>query len=150
MTSGEEGGNNKRTLGYCSASPASRVWCPHLRTAVQFLLARAGRQAPVHEPGWCVPAVERVGGHAAVFLRAYLGCQRQRDDSRVLHLTASRSNNCESHLSGEKKKKKKIKPPCDWSVSTGSFKAAAHIAPNREQRSIFSPQDWTVWASYIR
>lgn len=34
----------------------------------------------------------------SVFLGAYLSCQRQRDD-RVLHLTASRSNNCESHLS---------------------------------------------------
>lgn len=43
---------------------------------------------------------------AAVFLGAYLSCQRRRDD-RVLHLTASRSNNCESRLSGEKKKKKK-------------------------------------------
>lgn len=37
-------------------------------------------------------------GGGSVFLGAYLSCQRQRDD-RVLHLTASRSNNCESHLS---------------------------------------------------
>lgn len=53
-------------------------------------------------------------------------------DDRLLHLTASRSNNCKSHLRESR--------PRDWSMSTGSFKAAAHIAQNREQHIFLKAQ----------
>lgn len=53
-------------------------------------------------------------------------------DDRVFHLTASRSNNCKSHLSESS--------ACDWSVSTSSFKAAGHIAWNEEQGVILRRQ----------
>lgn len=59
-------------------------------------------------------------------------------DDRALHLTASRSNNCKSHLSESW--------ACEWSVSTGSFKATAYIT--RTENSTFS-QASAVYACYI-
>lgn len=54
-------------------------------------------------------------------------------DDSLLHLTASRSNNCKSHLW-------ETRPPHDWSMWTGSFKASAHIAQNREQHIFLRAQ----------
>lgn len=51
---------------------------------------------------------------------------------RLLHLTASRSNNCKSHF--------RESLPRNWSMSTGSFKAAAHFALNREQHIFLEAQ----------
>ncbi len=111
------------------------VWCPNLRrhgTERPYnFFSRAHRREPIHHTslltwnssdgqGWCARG----------------GCFPQGlpelSDDRVLHLTASRSNNCKSHL--------RESPPRDWSMSTGSFKAAAHIAQNREQHIFLRAQ----------
>lgn len=51
---------------------------------------------------------------------------------RLLHLTASRSNNCKSRF--------RESSPRNWSMSTGSFKAAAHFAQNRQRYTFLKAQ----------
>lgn len=110
------------------------VWCPnshsygltshvissweHTRASTSHARLLTGNSS--YGRGWCA-----LGG--ASFPQGLPELSEAMDD-RVLHLTALRSNNCKSHLSeswaGE------------WSVSTGSFKATAHIT--RTENSPFS------------
>lgn len=105
----------------------SMVWCPNLHSygtqqPCNFF-QRAHWWEPVHHSSLMCSGGSFPQGLPELSEAA---------DDRVLHLTASRSNNCKSHLSES--------PPCDWSVSTGSFKAAGHIALNREQHIFLRDQ----------
>lgn len=111
----------------------SMVWCPNLHSYgtewPHNFFWRAHRWEPIHHTSlqtwyssdgksWCAwwTSGEGKGGNYPQVLPE----SSEAAGGRLLHLTASRSNNCKSHF--------RESLPRNWSMSTGSFKAAAHFA----------------------